>query len=295
MEELLKRYRELSKGTNGGFSQEYLIARSVAESNASYPDRFTKTNTIISARNRYGNVLTLDDTRVRLCSVKPGESDYINASFVKHLDGPPTIVAQAPLKETAEHFWQMCFEQDIPIIVMLTNFDEPYGVVGEMREKSYRYFALSESETVVFGLFSVHCVSCSTFTRGWTERKLRLVYQPTQDTKSIVHVHCTEWPDFGRLQESQLEGLQRSLTLVESVRTFERGPAVVHCSAGIGRSGTFVALENLLVQAKANNWEEVDPLKVVTSLRNQRPGMVQTASQYEMIYDVLIMLLNRGK
>jgi len=289
--DLAAKFNKLASGANGGFAAEYDVARSLVESNPDYAKRITRQTTDVSRRNRYGNVVTLEDTRVKLLHVQPGESDYINASLVRHLDGPETIVAQAPMSHTTQHFWQMCWERDVPLIVMLTNFDEPHGGLGAMREKSYRYFSIQKSESKSFGEFTVICEDKSSSFEGWDERKLVIIHEPTKQRKQVLHVHCTDWPDFGTLKESQLSGLHRGLHLVEHTRTAGRGPAIVHCSAGIGRSGTFVALENLVYQAKVGNWTEVDPLKVVASLRNQRPGMVQTASQYAMIYDVLLRML----
>ena len=291
MEQFCNRYQKLIKGENGGFLAEYNVARSLSETHPSYLTRFTKVTSEVARRNRYSNVLTFEDTRVKLLSLKPGDCDYVNASFVRYGDGPKTIVAQGPMKNTAEHFWRMCCEQDVPLIIMLTDFEEEQ-TLGFMREKCFRYFALEVGQKVQFGAFTITCLSISEVCPGWTERTLQLSMPSRSIVREVHHVHCYNWTDFGALCEDQLEGLRRSLQVVQSVRaSAERGPIAVHCSAGIGRSGTFVAIDNILHHAQAGKWDAVDPLKVVSTLRDQRPLMVQTPDQYRMIYEASLFFL----
>ncbi|KAH9251565.1 hypothetical protein BASA81_010604 [Batrachochytrium salamandrivorans] len=286
-------FDELVKNNQSGLIAEYNQARSVAERDPGYHARLTVSTPQVSSRNRYRDVITLDDTRVKLGN---GDSDYINANFVKTGGGQSgtickTIVCQAPLPTTSEHFWQMCWEQNVLVIVMLTGFYEPcnHGT-GVLREKSFAYFNPHAKQE--FGAFGVEVVESSELALGWTRRRIRLEYRKGGPTREIEHVHCTSWPDFGALQAGDLEGLAKALKVVELSRMNNPGsPPVVHCSAGIGRSGTFVALDALLALAKQGEWDEVDPLKMVPLLRNQRPGLVQTAEQYGMIYQVLLKLL----
>lgn len=289
MQALLDHYTQLSRD---GIGLEYDKVRHAVEKDPSYLKRITPNTPQVVARNRYRNIVTLEDTRVKLQS---GESDYINANFIKVLDAPLTIAAQGPLESTTGHFWQMCWEQDVPLILMLTDFREPVrGFEGENREKCHKYFPDAQTSVVNTNDFRVTCTAPpESLHKGWWLRKIAITHMQSKVSKNLVHLHCQEWPDFGRLDESQLEGLKWGLDIVANERAVGRGPLVVHCSAGIGRTGTFLAIETLLWLAKQEQWEEVNVPKVVTSLRNQRPGMVQSVSQYGMIYDVLVSLLNQ--
>lgn len=219
------------------------------------------------------------------------KSDYINANLVQAAK-VETIVCQAPLEHTSEHFWQMCWEQHVPLVVMLTDFMEPFHS-GGMREKCHKYFCDTKEQR--FGAYEVRVADRKEIAPGWAKRTIVLTRDKTE-SREITHLHCTSWPDFGSLQQDQLSGLVQALDLMEQTRVENAGcRPVVHCSAGIGRSGTFVALEALLVLAKEKIWDDVDPLKVVPLLRNQRPGLVQTADQYGMIYQVLLSILSPHK
>lgn len=278
-------FDELVKNNQSGLIAEYHQARCTAERDPGYHARLTVSTPQVSSRNRYRDVITLEDTRVKLGR---GDSDYINANFVKSA-ACQTIVCQAPLPTTSEHFWQMCWEQHVQVVVMLTGFYEPcnHGT-GVLREKSFAYFDPSAKQR--FGAFGVEVVESSELASGWTRRRIRLE-RTGEPAREIEHVHCTSWPDFGALRAGDLEGLAKALQVVEQSRSHHPGsPPVVHCSAGIGRSGTFVALDFLLALAKRGEWDEVDPLKMVPLLRSQRPGLVQTAEQYGMIYQVLLEL-----
>lgn len=278
MEIFLNRYHLLQAT---GFEKEYLKLRSLTPSDLK---RLTPVTRDISHRNRYGNILTYDDTRVKLKTKTKEECDYINASYCE-VNKMKTIVSQGPLSHTADHFWKMAWEQNSNLIIMLTDFTEG------RKEKCYPYFPrdvdtlITETDSYIITVKSL-----TELCKGWINRSLLIEEKQTRETKEITHIHCFQWPDFGSLDKEQLEGLIRALEICEEVRS-EGGLPIVHCSAGVGRSGTFVAIEALLQVGKKNQWDLVDPFKVVVTLRNQRPGMVQTCEQYQMIYDVLKLLL----
>lgn len=275
----MTRYRVL-RNTPDGLTAEYSIAKSTHEGDPSYWSRLTVTTQEIAKRNRYANVKTLEDTRVKLGD---GECDYINASLVRTGEDESAIVAQGPLRETCGEFWQMVMENAVPLVVMLTNFED-----GN-KEKCFPYFP-QNVEKKKFGEYEVECLGVDVPVKGWTRRML--VVSKDAATQNVTHLHCSEWPDFGRIHKAQMMGLRFGLdTMREARRDFPGKVPLIHCSAGIGRSGTFLALDALLGAVAKDRWDLVDPLNVVLSLRHQRPGMVQTEEQYTMIYDVLVAML----
>ena len=292
------RYRLLQRDPTL-LEHEYEAAKESADDDPDFDARLTRSTSIVQARNRYRDVVTLDDTRVRLQSKSP---DYINASFV---GGGRFIAAQAPLRETTPDFWLMCWEHRVPCVVMLTRFEEPTPY-GTIREKSSRYFPLEPGAASAqrHGDFSVECrdVSQVEGVPGLTSRTLVLrradsssattTTTTAEEEREIQHLHFTAWPDFGRVHRDELAGFFRTMEMMKA--TMARGtpgaPPVVHCSAGIGRSGAFSAVALIQMRVEAGEATHVDVKSVVAELRSQRPGMVQTLEQYEMIYDAIAAL-----
>jgi protein tyrosine phosphatase len=228
-------------------------------------------------RNRYKDVLPEESTRVKLqCSE---DSDYINANFVHQAK---YISCQAPLPHTAPHFWRMIWEQKTPLIVMLTRTIE-----GE-RKKADIYWPSSSNESLQCGLITVALRSVTKL-MYITIRVLELTFQ--NETREVVHLHYTEWPDFGVPQTThKIRELIWLLNLYKERAEGHglKGPVVTHCSAGIGRCGTFLAiligLEKMMEGVQYDNLDLVD---IVAQMRSDRCGMVQTDSQYIFIHRVL--------
>jgi protein tyrosine phosphatase len=223
-----------------------------------------------SEKNRYADVLPYDDSRVKLS--KP--DDYINASIIPQQALNKTyIAAQAPLPHTFGDFWDMIWEQDVEMIIMLTRFIEKRKV------KAHCYWP-SLDVTVTFGATSITCTSVVEESDGLTIRTFRLTRG--DDSKYVNHYHFLNWPDEGVPSEDN----GCFMTLVNFLSQKE-GTICIHCSAGIGRTGTLIAID--IIQARLGD-SKLRISDVVNELRSHRMGMVQTREQYLFIYSVFFRI-----
>ncbi|KAI4239038.1 MAG: hypothetical protein L6R40_005624 [Gallowayella cf. fulva] len=252
-------------------------------------------------RNRYLNVQPWDKSRVRL-RVPPGESDYINASPIILTDRrtgcvSSYIAAQGPKQAGLSHFWHMIWQQtsDVAVIVMLTQTAE------SGREKCFQYFPLDE-QTGAISIDPVESTEAAPngrveFSEVYfdeasksTVRKLFLTF--AGETKVIWHMLFSGWPDFEVPQNEDRAALIELVKLSAEKNREHNHPRIIHCSAGVGRSGSFIALEYLLGQvesgAVADIKDDEDPIyDTVNRLREQRMTMVQSDVQYAFLYEVI--------
>jgi len=271
-----------------GFWDEFTRTCQAVENHHSYLGRLTQSTPEVRKRNRYPNIICLEDTRVKL---KDGRCDYINASVVDMGDYK-YIAAQAPLVNTIEHFWQMCWENNVPCVAMLTQW------VEHDRVKADKYFPLLCDTKVEYGNFVIECkdIDKSEESRGLVLRKF--LFSKGSESRTISHVHFSKWPDFGSVENMDLylsvhsmirqatDGIRADMSMLD-------GPLVVHCSAGIGRTGTYIAVETILRDISSacigdrNGRYKLDIPAVLGKLRNCRPGMVFSSEQYKMVYEVI--------
>jgi len=234
--------------------------------------------------------LPLETTRVVLKKKNGDEdSDYINANWVDGLipgSQKAYISTQGPLQETVEDFWRMVWETNSNVIAMLTKEME------NDRLKCAHYWPHEEGNAFTFEDLKVILIEeTRTFRDRLVHRKLLLEHLIAGETREVMQFQYVDWPDHG-LPESA-EAFREVLHNVEKVRK-EKTPIVVHCSAGIGRTGTFCAvhstLEKLGQQRKDRPTEtpEFNILDTVLKLRAQRVGMVQTKEQYMFCYKALL-------
>jgi cadherin 5 type 2 (VE-cadherin) len=205
-------------------------------------------------------------------------SDFINAKFVPGFNSKREfIVTQGPLLSTRDDFWRMCWETNSRAIVMLTR------CIEKGREKCDHYWPF-DTEPVYYGDIQVTILNESHF-QDWNINEFRMMRGDT--VRTIRHFHFTTWPDFGVPDPPQ--------TLVRFVRAFrdrvspEQRPIVVHCSAGVGRSGTFIALDRIL--QRIGKYDVVDIFGIVYEMRKERVWMVQTEQQYICIHQCLLAVL----
>jgi len=239
-------------------------------------------------KNRYSNILAVETTRVKLLAYRDLflDSDYINANYIdgEIPDSKRTYIAcQAPLPSTLSHFWLMLWENESPVIVMLTRLFE------RDRTKASAYWPENEGEKKDFGPFTVSFIKFKTIRPHLEQRVFEVVHHG--QARQIVQLHYTEWPDFGTPESTQT--IRELLGLMDVYRLKGKlsglsGPAVVHCSAGVGRAGTFIAIHICLEKIKYfNSLDIVDIPRTVGNLRKSRTGMVQTLEQYRFIYEVI--------
>uniref|UniRef100_A0A671SGS9 Tyrosine-protein phosphatase non-receptor type n=1 Tax=Sinocyclocheilus anshuiensis TaxID=1608454 RepID=A0A671SGS9_9TELE len=229
-------------------------------------------------RNRYRDVSPYDHSRVRL---ENSENDYINASLITMEEAQRRyILTQGPLRNTCGHFWQMIWEQRCKAVIMLNR------VIEKGSEKCAQYWPSKQERDMDFSDtgFVVTLVS-EDVKPNYTIRLLELKNGKTGETREIYHFNYTTWPDFG-VPESPASFLNFLFKVRESGSLGpENGPAVVHCSAGIGRSGTFSLVDTCLVlMDKRKDPSSVDIQKVLLDMREYRMGLIQTPDQLRFSY-----------
>ncbi|XP_053556940.1 receptor-type tyrosine-protein phosphatase alpha [Bombina bombina] len=231
-------------------------------------------------KNRYKKVLPYDNSRVVL-PASPSGSDYINASYINGYKYPKYFIAtQGPLPDTLDDFWRMVWEENSPVIVMLTSLEEQNKV------KCERYWP-EVSETYRDITVTLNGIAQ---TGAIISRSFILMKTGTSVQKTVEQLHYLHWPDHGVPKTSN--GL---LLLLEQMNQFKvpgSGPVIVHCSAGIGRTGTFIALDILLKMA--DSVKKVNVYDCVLQLRKKRVNMVQNKEQYVFLYDILLETLVCG-
>uniref|UniRef100_M4ADX5 Tyrosine-protein phosphatase non-receptor type 9 n=1 Tax=Xiphophorus maculatus TaxID=8083 RepID=M4ADX5_XIPMA len=250
-------------------------------------------------KNRYSDVLCLDQSRVRLCQLCDDEdetSDYINASFMDGYKRSNAYIAtQGPLPKTFVDFWRMVWEQMVLIIVMTTR------VVERGRVKCGQYWPLEEGRTEQHGYFMVKNTHIQVF-QDFKLSYLELYNTQSGEKREVCHYLYVSWPDFGvpksasAMLDFREHVLERRKAAVQSLGSSWRGPpggppVVVHCSAGIGRTGTFCTLDICLSQL-----EDVGTVNVhqtVRRMRTQRAFSIQTWDQYYFCYTAVIEYAQR--
>ncbi|XP_008322324.1 tyrosine-protein phosphatase non-receptor type 2a isoform X2 [Cynoglossus semilaevis] len=232
--------------------------------------------------NRYRDVSPYDHSRVKL---ENSENDYINASLVMVEEAQRAyILSQGPLRNTCGHFWLMVWQQCCKAVIMLNR------VIEKGSEKCAQYWPTSEELQMSFTDtgFVIRLLSEEDHFY-YTIRLLELLNIKTGESREIYHFHYTTWPDFG-VPESPASFLNFLLKVRESGSLGpEHGPSVVHCSAGIGRSGTFALVDTCLVLIeKCKNPSSVDIQKVLLDMREYRMGLIQTPDQLRFSYMAVI-------
>ncbi|XP_058530214.1 receptor-type tyrosine-protein phosphatase H [Ochotona princeps] len=274
--------RRQGKDSNYGFAEEYqqlaLEGQGLSQLVASAPENVTK--------NRYRNVLPYDSSRVPLKPLLGGPgSDYINASFLPGLWGPKEfIAAQGPLPHTVGDFWRLVWEQQSQTLVMLTNCVESGQV------KCEHYWPL-DAQPCTHGQLRVTLLA-EEVTENWAVRDLQLLHVDEQKTLSTRQFHYLAWPDHG-VPHSPDPLLAFWKILRQWLdQTAEGGPPIVHCSAGVGRTGTLIALDVLLRQLAYEG--ALGPFNFVKKMRESRPLMVQTEAQYVFLHQCILRFLQQS-
>uniref|UniRef100_A0A673JIB7 protein-tyrosine-phosphatase n=1 Tax=Sinocyclocheilus rhinocerous TaxID=307959 RepID=A0A673JIB7_9TELE len=215
-------------------------------------------------KNRYKDVLPYDSTRVVL---QEEGDDYINASHVKNEPAGCVlryIAAQGPLPHTCTHFWRSVWEQNVSVIVMLTTLTE------RGRTKCHQYWP-HPPEVRDYGFLQVCCHS----------EECNLAYVTRELT--LTNTQYVAWPDHGVPEDSS-----DFLDFVQSMRSMreESVPLMVHCSAGIGRTGVLITMETAMTLMEKE--KPVYPLEIITLMREQRAMLVQTSCQFNFVCEAIL-------
>lgn len=254
--------------------QEFSLLCSITDEDYENQERLDEYN----EKSRYTDILTYSDNKVELKSSK----NYINASWIHTPFEKFFISTQGPIPTTIEDFWTMIFDYDVHIIVMLCNLLED-GVV-----KCADYWTTKMTK------FTVTVVKEEKKLKSIVERKLRVSDGKTE--KNVIQLHFTGWPDKGVPEAGGVfDEFENMFTTIKNYRG--ESPVVVHCSAGVGRTGTFISLYNMyneiLTQIHDDKVKEIkfSVFGLVRKLKEMRMFMVQSESQYFFIYYFIQMIL----
>uniref|UniRef100_A0A6Q2YXG0 protein-tyrosine-phosphatase n=1 Tax=Esox lucius TaxID=8010 RepID=A0A6Q2YXG0_ESOLU len=265
--DLLQHITQMKCGQGYGFKEEY---EGLTEGQAAPWETAKKDEN--RNKNRYGNIIAYDHTRVRL-QLLDGDphSDYINANYI---DPCSPILFLGPMQETVRDFWRMIWQENSGSIVMVTNLVE----VG--RVKCVRYWP---DETEVYGDIKVTLIETEPLAE-YVIRTFTVQKKGHHEIREIRQFHFTSWPDHG--VPCYATGLLGFVRQVKFLNPPDAGPIVAHCSAGAGRTGCFIAVDIMLDMAE--NEGVVDIFNCIRELRSQRVNMVQTEEQYVFVHDAIL-------
>lgn len=231
--------------------------------------------------NRYRDVHPFDHSRIKL---QRGSTDYINANLcVVEKAHRKYILTQGPLSNTVSHFWLMVWEQQTKAVLMLNK------LIEKKAEKCFQYWPAKLGTTMTFNDVGLTLEYLEQQDHSYyLTRVLRLTDIESGKFRDILQFHYITWPDFGvpcsptKFLEF-LKRVRRAGVLDEDV-----GPAVVHCSAGIGRSGTFCLVDSCLVLIEKYGLNSVNVEEILLEMRKYRTGLIQTHEQLRFSYQAII-------
>ncbi|KAL9958457.1 hypothetical protein ACROYT_G035472 [Oculina patagonica] len=268
-----------------GFIHEWKVLERMQESDSAI---FSTQAAILNpSKNRYRDISPWDHTRVTLNTKEGG--DYINANIIKNVTplSPDYILTQGPIAATLGDFWLMVWERKSPVIVMLTK-----EVEGN-RLKCHQYWPIDEGHTVVYGEIRVHMRSL-THCQSWIERIMHVQHAESDEVLVVSHLQFIGWPDHG-VPHSPSD----LLTFLSEVRNHHKEkdpdaqrPLVVHCSAGVGRAGTFCIIYTAIRELTGTG-NIVNIPKLVRTFRKHRKFTVQKKEQYEFCYRAILFYANQ--
>ncbi|KAE8593922.1 hypothetical protein XENTR_v10019376 [Xenopus tropicalis] len=272
-------YQRQHADSDFGFAEEYQQLSNVGINQSKLAAELSENR----SKNRFTNVLPYDHSRVRLNRIDADEtSDYINANYMPGYNSSKEFIAsQGPLPNTSADFWRMIWENQVSTIVMLTNCME------NGRVKCEHYWPLDYTPCT-YGDITV-TVTSEMILPDWTVRDFTLKHAKQQGNKHARHFHFTVWPDHGVPENTTT--IVEFRNLVREYMDLKRssGPTVVHCSAGVGRTGTLIALDYLI--QKMEKEQRIGIYSFVQKMRQNRPLMVQTESQYVFLNKCMLDLI----
>ena len=272
-----------NKGLDNQDSEdEFLYLKNLIDFNDKYISRLLDDDELC----RYSNIRCYKDNYVKIST----PHELINASWIHFPFEDSFISAQAPLKNTIDDFWTMCFDYDINIIIMLCNLEE------NGKEKCVEYWEndkrdLKDSTASTMDTNFIINYTTEQINNDIIIRNINIRDKNKEENneKKIKQIHYGSWPDHQSLDIQDIYGnILFMFNLVD--KEIGHNPIVVHCSAGVGRTGTFIALYNLYrdilnqIHEKNNKNITINFMNLVRKLKEMRMHLVETEDQYKLIY-----------
>ncbi|XP_064144191.1 receptor-type tyrosine-protein phosphatase eta isoform X3 [Loxodonta africana] len=274
-------FKKQQADSNCGFAEEYEDLKLVGISQPKYAAELAENR----GKNRYNNVLPYDASRVKLSVQTHSTDDYINANYMPGYHSKKDFIAtQGPLPNTLKDFWRMVWEKNVYAIVMLTK------CVEQGRTKCEEYWPSKQAQDN--GDITVAMTS-EIVLPEWTIRDFTIKNVQTSESHPLRQFHFTSWPDHGVPDNTDLLIGFRDLVRDYVKQSPPETPILVHCSAGVGRTGTFIAIDRLIYQIEIEN--AVDVYGIVYDLRIHRPLMVQTEDQYVFLNQCVLDIIRSQK
>ena len=256
-------------------ANEYKLLARIIDMNDIYQKRLDTENKCC----RYPEIRTYKDNKVEIKS----DNGYINASWIHIPTHRSFIATQGPLESTIEDFWEMCYSYDIKVIVMLCKLDENY------KEKCANYWNVNIKNYKI-----EQSKETNKLKEGLKLRNFSLTNKKNGISKNILQIHFTCWEDHS-IPDSSYDKIIDIIDLIDQNKGMS--PVVVHCSAGIGRTGTFIGLYNLYheILAQINN-DKIREIKfsimnLVRKLKEMRLYLVENENQYSFLFEFANRLL----
>ncbi|KAI3525930.1 hypothetical protein L1887_05065 [Cichorium endivia] len=238
------------------------------------------------SKNRYDDVLPYD-AHAHTIVLDPCTADissgtrYINASLIQVNPSESIsrfIATQGPLDDTFEDFWEMVIQNHCPAVVMLTGLDEG-GI-----EKCGDYLPAKNGVRLFKNNIRTDTRRTTTTNSRVVLRDMAVIYKE-EPPLPVLHVEYPKWPDHGVPGDtSAVRDIFRRLRHLTS----SKGPIVVHCSAGVGRTGTYCVIHNTIQRILIGDMSALNLITTISTFRSQRMRMVQSAEQYVFCYDAII-------
>ncbi|XP_033647839.1 uncharacterized protein LOC117307256 isoform X1 [Asterias rubens] len=279
--------RMLAESGEDGFMKEFMALK---QQSTRYKTEKTFStaegeNEINIRKNRYKDILPFDYTRFSLPELEDVEgSDYINANYITDVHGKKVyIAAQGPLPHTVVDFWRMLWESGVEVVIMACNEYEGG------KHKCEKYWA-EENERKQFGEITVTLIRQLGVTPDFLIRTLKVNNQVEE--RVINQFHYTAWPDHG--VPKTVQPIMDMIKLFREYLPNEDHPVVMHCSAGCGRTGTMICIDFVRAQIKAGKiGADFCLYDIIKEMRRQRPAIVQTRDQYELVHRAVAWLFRK--
>ena len=257
--------------------KEFNYLKQCIDNNEKYEQRLEENNNF----NRYRNIRPYKDNLVHI----DFGNKYINASWI-HLPKPYYFIAtQGPLESTINDFWEMVYKYDVNAVIMLCLLEE------NNKKKCANYWDIKNIKNFIFEEINEEFDVSGIRFRNFKFQKQNDIFP-----RYIIQLHYTCWEDHSAPDK---EAYHKLIKLIEFIDDYKLNmPAIVHCSAGVGRTGTFIALYNLyceiMKQIKDNKKNEIkfSIMKTVRQLKEMRAHSVENEDQYLFLYQFVNLLLN---